>query len=46
MTDLKIYLTNAIALAISITEVDPWLQRTSLVLAIIYTLLNIYKKIK
>lgn len=33
MENLKIYLTNAIALAISITEVNPYLQSVSLVLA-------------
>lgn len=46
MTDLKIYLTNAIALAISITEVNPILQTISLVLAILYTIIQITKKLR
>jgi len=46
MTDLKIYGANLIALVLSVTEVEPLLQLVSLSLAIIYTLISIYKKLK
>jgi hypothetical protein len=46
MEQLKIYLLNAVALAISVTEVEPLLQLVSLSLAIIYTLISIFKKLK
>jgi hypothetical protein len=46
MEDLKIYGFNAIALAISITEINPYLQTISLLLAIGYTIISISKKIK
>jgi len=46
MEQLKIYLLNAVALAISITEINPYLQTISLLLAIAYTLTQIIKKIK
>jgi hypothetical protein len=46
MEQLKIYFLNAVALAISITEVNPYLQTISLVLAIAYTAIQITKKIK
>ena len=46
MTDLKIYGANLIALFLSVTEVEPLLQLVSLSLAIIYTLISIYKKLK
>jgi len=46
MEQLKIYGFNAIALAISITEINPYLQTISLVLAIGYTIIQIIKKIK
>ena len=45
MEQLKIYLLNAVALAISITEVNPYLQTISLVLAIVYTVIQISKKL-
>ena len=45
MEQLKIYLLNAVALAISITEVNPILQTISLILAIVYTLIQITKKL-
>jgi len=45
MTDLKIYGANLIALVLSVTEVEPLLQLISLLLAIIYTTINIYKKL-
>jgi len=45
MEQLKIYLFNAIALAISITEINPYLQTISLVLAIGYTVIQITKKL-
>ena len=46
MEQLKIYGFNAIALAISITEINPYLQTISLCLAIGYTVISIYKKVK
>jgi hypothetical protein len=46
MEQLKIYGFNAIALAISITEINPYLQTISLVLAIGYTVISISKKLK
>jgi len=46
MEQLKIYLLNAVALAISITEANPYLQTISLLLAIGYTIISIYKKVK
>lgn len=46
MTDFKIYGANLIALVLSVTEVEPLLQLVSLSLAIIYTLISIYKKLK
>jgi len=45
MEQLKIYLFNAIALAISITEINPYLQTISLLLAIGYTIIQITKKL-
>jgi len=45
MEQLKIYLFNAIALAISITEINPYLQTISLLLAIGYTTIQIIKKL-
>lgn len=46
MTDLKIYFFNAAALALSLVEINPLLQFVSLLLAIVYTMLQIIKKIK
>jgi len=46
MEQFKIYGFNAIALAISITEINPYLQTISLVLAIGYTVISISKKLK
>jgi len=46
MEQLKIYGFNAIALAISITEINPYLQTISLLLAIGYTVISISKKLK
>jgi len=46
MEDLKIYGFNAIALALSITEINPYLQTVSLVLAIGYTIISISKKLR
>jgi hypothetical protein len=45
MEDLKIYGANLIALAFSISSINPFLQAISLLLAIIYTLISINKKI-
>jgi hypothetical protein len=46
MENLKIYGFNAIALALSITEINPILQSISLGLAIVYTVIQISKKLK
>ena len=45
MTDLKIYGANLIALFVSVTSIEPLLQIVSLLLAIVYTTINIYKKL-
>jgi|TARA_R110000764_G_scaffold189390_1_gene274653 hypothetical protein len=44
--DLKIAFTNIIALGLSISEANPVLQTVSLLLAIGYTSISIYKKLK
>jgi len=46
LEDLKIYGFNAIALAFSVSSINPFLQAVSLLLAIGYTVISIYKKIK
>jgi hypothetical protein len=46
MENLKIYAFNGIALAISVTAINPILQTVSLIMAICYTGISIYKKIK
>jgi len=46
MEDLRIYGFNAIALAFSVSSINPYLQFLSLVLAIGYTVISIYKKIR
>lgn len=46
MNDLKIYTANVIALAFSVTAINPYLQAISLLLAILYTLISIYTKLK
>jgi hypothetical protein len=46
MEDLKIYGLNIIALAFSVTAINPYLQMISLLLAIGYTVLSISKKLK
>jgi hypothetical protein len=46
MQDLKIAFTNIFALGLSVSEANPVLQTISLVLAIGYTLISIYKKLK
>ena len=45
MEDLKIYGVNLIALAFSISAINPFLQAISLLLAIAYTIISISKKI-
>ena len=45
MNDLKLYVLNVFALLVSLTEIEPLLQVVSLSLAIIYTLISIYKKL-
>jgi hypothetical protein len=46
MEDLKIYMANAIALAFSVSTINPFLQAISLLLAIAYTIISIAKKLK
>ena len=46
MEDLKIAFTNIFALGLSVSEANPILQTISLVLAIGYTLISIYKKLR
>lgn len=46
MEDLKIAFTNIFALGLSVSEANPVLQTISLVLAIGYTLISIYKKLR
>ena len=46
MTNLKIYGANLVALVLSVSQVEFILQLVSLVLAIVYTSINIYKKLK
>ena len=46
MENLKIYLLNAAALALSISQINPYLQTISLLLAIVYTVIQIGKKLK
>ena len=46
MEDLRIGFVNFFALGISISEANPILQSVSLVLAVVYTSISIYKKIK
>jgi hypothetical protein len=44
--DLKIGLINISALALSISEANPILQTISLSLAIVFTIISIYKKLR
>lgn len=46
MNDLKIYAANVIALAFSVSSINPYLQAISLLLAIAYTIISIYTKLK
>jgi len=46
MEEMKLYSINGFALLISAMDIIPMLQIVSLVLAIIYTAINIYKKMK
>lgn len=46
MNDLKIYAANVIALAFSVSSINPYLQAISLLLAIAYTVISIYTKLK
>tara|TARA_R110000803_G_scaffold71728_4_gene135081 strand:- start:1014 stop:1160 length:147 start_codon:yes stop_codon:yes gene_type:complete len=46
LQDLKIYGSTAIALAISITEINLVLQTVSLVMAICYAGISIFKKLR
>jgi hypothetical protein len=46
MEDLKIAFTNIFALGLSVSEANPVLQTISLLLAIGYTIISIYKKLR
>ena len=46
MQDLKIAFTNIFALGLSVSQANPVLQTVSLLLAIGYTIISIYKKLK
>jgi hypothetical protein len=46
MEDLKIAFTNVFALGLSVSDANEMLQGFSLSLAIIYTSISIYKKIR
>ena len=46
MNDLKIYGANIIALAFSVSAINPYLQAISLLLAIAYTIISISNKIQ
>jgi len=46
MNDLKTYGMNIVALALSVTSINAILQTVSLILAIIFTAISIYNKIK
>jgi len=43
--NLKIYLLNGTALALSVSQINPYLQTISLLLAIGYTIIQITKKL-
>lgn len=45
MEDLRIYGVNVIALAFSVSAINPYLQAISLLLAIGYTIISISKKL-
>ncbi len=46
MEDLRIGFVNFFALGISISEANPMLQSISLILAVVYTSISIYKKLR
>jgi len=46
MEELKVGFTTFLALALNFSQANPVLQTFSLLLAIVYTGLSIYKKIK
>jgi len=46
MEDLKIYGANLIALAFSVSAINPYLQAVSLLLAIVYTIISINNKLQ
>ena len=46
MENLRIFLLNGAALTLSsVSAINPYLQTASLCLAIIYTVINIYKRL-
>lgn len=46
MNDFRTYAMNIVALAISMSSINAFLQSVSLILAIIFTAISIYNKIK
>ena len=46
MEQFKVYCLNIIALGFTITDINPYLQAVSLLLAIGYTIIQISKKLK
>jgi hypothetical protein len=47
ITDIKTYGLNIVALYVSVLDgINPYLQAVSLVLAIVYTTIQIYQKLK
>lgn len=46
MENFKTYILNASALAISVSKINPYLQMISLLLAIIFTIIQIKKQLK
>jgi len=43
LKDLKVYLMNSGAFALSFTNIENWLKIILLVLSIVYTIINLYK---
>jgi hypothetical protein len=46
MEQFKVYCLNVIALGFTISDINPYLQMISLLLAIAYTVIQISKKLK
>jgi len=43
VTDMKIYFTNSLVLALTMTEIETWLKIILLICTIVYTLLKTKK---